>query len=233
MPRRLPLLLALGALAVPAAAQAHVTVQPETAVAGSFTVESVRVPNEQEKASTTKVQLKLPPGFASVAYQPVPGWDVQVTKVKLAKPVQTDDGPVTEGVGQVTWTAKDKASGIAPGAFQDFPLSLLIPGKPGDTLTFKALQTYSDGQVVRWIGGPGADEPAPTVQVIAAPAAPGAGAQHPSASPATAAPSSGGGDDGGGDSKTLAVVALVVGAGGLAVGAAAFALARRRGPTVP
>ena len=36
-------------------------------------------------------------------------------------------------------------------------------GKPGDKLTFKALQTYDDGEIVRWIGPEDADEPAPTV----------------------------------------------------------------------
>ena len=36
-------------------------------------------------------------------------------------------------------------------------------GKAGDALTFKALQTYEDGDVVRWIGPEDADEPAPIV----------------------------------------------------------------------
>ena len=35
------------------------------------------------------------------------------------------------------------------------------PDEPGTSLTFKALQTYDDGEVVRWIGAPDADEPAP------------------------------------------------------------------------
>ena len=43
-----------------------------------------------------------------------------------------------------------------------------VPGKAGDTLTFKALQTYSNGEVVRWIGPEGSDNPAPTVSVTAA-----------------------------------------------------------------
>ena len=47
----------------------------------------------------------------------------------------------------------------------DFPLSVQVPDKAGTTLTFKALQTYDDGKVVRWIGPAGSDEPAPQVKV--------------------------------------------------------------------
>jgi hypothetical protein len=65
---------------------------------------------------------------------------------------------VTEGVKQITWTSKQ---GIPPGAFQDFGLSVQVPGKAGDTLTFKALQTYSNGEIVRWIGPEGSDNSGP------------------------------------------------------------------------
>jgi uncharacterized protein YcnI len=99
-----------------------------------------------------------------------------VAKEKLATPVKTDDGEVAEGVKTITWTAGSEADGIAPGQFRDFPLSVQIPGKAGDTLTFKALQTYSDGRVARWIGAPDADQPAPQVTVTAA--ATGAGGRR-------------------------------------------------------
>jgi uncharacterized protein len=44
--------LALTALVAPAAAQAHVTVQPNHAAAGAFTRLDVRVPTERDDAST-------------------------------------------------------------------------------------------------------------------------------------------------------------------------------------
>ena len=40
--------------------------------------------------------------------------------------------------------------------------------KAGTLLTFKALQTYSNGEVVRWIGNPTADAPAPQVLIRSA-----------------------------------------------------------------
>ena len=58
-------LATLALLAAPTAAQAHVTLQPSTATAGAFTLESVRVPNEMDDATTTKVDVQLPHGFAA------------------------------------------------------------------------------------------------------------------------------------------------------------------------
>ena len=221
------LLLAVtaAALAAPAAAQAHVEIIPAGAPAGAETRLDVRVPNERDNASTERIDLQLPDGFAAASFEPVPGWDVKVTKAKLAKPVQTDDGAITEGVKQITWTAKSKRDGIPPGAFQDFGLSVLVPGKAGDTLTFKALQTYSNGEVVRWIGAEGSDTPAPALAVTA----PGGGdhggapASPPAAAPAaTPAPTK---DD---SSNGLAIAALIVGALGLLAGAAALFTRRAR-----
>ena len=60
------------------------------------------------------------------------GWNVKITHVKLDPPVQTDDGPITEGVGRITWTAERPADGIPVGGFQDFGLEVLVPGKAGE-----------------------------------------------------------------------------------------------------
>jgi uncharacterized protein len=193
------------AAALPAAAAAHVTLQPKQAVAGSYTVESVRVPNERDNASTTKVEVQLPSGFKSVSYEPVTGWKAKAT---------TQGGEVR----LVTFTAVSPAAAIKPGQFRDFPLSVQIPDAPGQTLTFKALQTYSDGEVVRWIGAPDADDPAPQVAVVAAAEGGGHGA----------APAADGDDDDNDDgSNTLSIIAIIVGGLGLLAGGAALASARR------
>jgi periplasmic copper chaperone A len=221
------------ALIGPAAAQAHVTIQPNSAAAGAFTVESVRVPNEMDDAVTTKVDVQLPHGFAAASYEAVPGWTVKLVKGKLAKPIQTDDGPIDEEVRQITFTAGSRKDGIQPGQFRDFPLSVQIPGKAGDKLTFKALQTYSNGEIVRWIGTPDSDHPAPLLTVLPAAASGATGATSSGTSttaaasdPATpAAAVTSGYDDGA--SKGLAIAALVAGLLGILIGGAAL-LTRRR-----
>ena len=172
---------------------AHVTVQPSTAPAGGFTRLDVRVPNERDDAGTIKVDLKLPPGFLYASYESVPGWTVKVTREKLAKPVKVEGFDVTEQVGRITWTGDGKQGVIAPGQFRDFGLSVAMPkGKPGSKLTFKALQTYEGGEVVRWIGPEDADEPAPTVTLTAAGAGGGHGAPREGASAPAPAPARGG-----------------------------------------
>ena len=104
---------------------------------------------------------QFPPGFYSISYEPVVGWSVDVKMRKLKKPAEQFGEKVTEEVDEVTITAE--GAGIAPGQFRDFGLSLKMPNEPGKALTFKALQTYSSGEVVRWIGPPDAEEPAPQV----------------------------------------------------------------------
>ncbi|HEX5609792.1 MAG TPA: YcnI family protein [Solirubrobacterales bacterium] len=203
-------LFAVLALAVPAAASAHVTLQPEEAAAGSFAVLDVRAPNERDDAATTKVEVQLPPGFVFASYQAVPGWSAAVKMQKLAKPVDTDDGPITSEVRQMTWTADGDQAGIQPGQFQDFPISVQIPGEAGNSLTFKALQTYDDGEVVRWIGGPEAEYPAPQVAVTEG------GEEHHSAVAGSE-----------GASKGLGIAALVLGALGLLAGGTALVRSRR------
>jgi uncharacterized protein len=212
------ILLAVAALLLaPAAAQAHVLVVPDTAPQGAEMRLDIRVPNERDDATTTKVDVLLPRGFAEALPQPVPGWSAKITHVKLNPPVQTDDGPITEGVSRITWTATSKASGTPVGDFQDFALEVLVPGKAGSTLTFKALQTYSNGTVVRWIGAKDSDTPAPTLAVTA----PASGANAtPTATPAASSSN-------GNSSNALAIPALIIGALGLITGGLALAASRR------
>lgn len=234
-------LFAAAILALPAAAGAHVTLQPSEAPAGGFTRLDVRVPNERDTKGTTKVVVQMPPGFIFASYEPVPGWKGKITKRKLDKPVEAFGEQYDEEVATVSFTGDGKTGIIAPGQFRDFGLSLGIPeGKPGSKLTFKALQTYEGGEVVRWIGPPDADEPAPQVALGAAEEEHGggshdeekgsaAGSEEADVEPASAdipAAAGGGGDDG--PSTGLVIAALAVGALGLAAGTAGLVTARRR-----
>lgn len=212
----------VAALALAPAAAAHVTLQPPEAPAGGFTRLDVRVPNERDNASTTKVVVQMPPGFLSVSTEPVPGWDAELTMRRLDEPVEEFGEQVTEEVGRIAFTADGEASAIQPGQFQDFGLSLAVPeGRPGSMLTFKALQTYSNGEVVRWIGPPDSEEPAPQVELTAA-------EEEEAAAPAAeepAAPAASEEDD---DGNGLAIVALIVGVAGLAAGLTALFTRRGR-----
>jgi uncharacterized protein len=154
---------ALAALAFAAAAQAHITVHPNALPAGGFTVIDVQVPNERDNASTVKVDVQFPSGIFIASPAVMPGWKARVVTKKLSKPVEIEPGfSVSSRVDRVIFSGGK----IGPGQFLSFPVSIKAPAaKAGTLLTFKALQTYSNGEVVRWIGNPSADEPAPQVLV--------------------------------------------------------------------
>ncbi|GIJ29238.1 membrane protein [Micromonospora qiuiae] len=228
--------LTLGAVAMAvfgfvAPASAHVTVNPKEATQGGYGRFAFRVPNESDTASTTKVEIFLPENapVGSVSTMPVPGWTVAVEKRKSDPPVKVHGTEISEVVSKITWTAGADAA-IAPGTFQEFPVSL-GPLPEVDQMVFKALQTYSDGAVVRWIdepSAPGEEEPATPAPVLTlAAAAPEAA---PAESPAAQADAAKEGDDGdSGLAIGLGVAGLVAGLGGLVLGGLAFARTRREG----
>ncbi|HST39338.1 MAG TPA: YcnI family protein [Conexibacter sp.] len=238
------LAVALAAV-LPATAAAHVSVVPKTAPAGSYTVLDVRVPNERDDKPTTGVDLKLPPGFVAASFEPVPGWQVRVVREQLSTPIETENGPISEQVSRIVWSGGE----IPPGAFQDFPISVQVPDRVGGELTFKALQTYAGGEVVRWIGAPDSETPAAQVEVVApAGQGEGAGAGHGAGEVQGAEQDNGIGrpsdpqaaGDPQGDvaqlfyaeddaaSKGLAYAGLAAGVVGLLLGAAALLVALRR-----
>ncbi len=158
----------IGAAALPAAA--HVTVNPREATAGGYAKLTFRVPNESDTASTVKLEVAFPQDapFASVSVRPVPGWTVTTETRKLTTPIKAHDSEITEAVSRIVWTA-DAAAAIKPGQFQEFDVSA-GPLPEVQQIIFKSLQTYSDGNIVRWIEEPkdGAqlERPAPVLKVL-------------------------------------------------------------------
>lgn len=152
---------------------AHVTVKPSSAPGGGFEILSFSVPNESDTANTVKVEVEFPTKnpIAFVSVQPMTGWTITVEKSTLAKPVKAEGGEITEAVSKITWTAT--AGGLEPDQFDLFTISAgPLPTKV-KKLEFKTLQTYSDGEVVRWIqptvkGAPEPENPVPTLTITKA-----------------------------------------------------------------
>jgi uncharacterized protein YcnI len=198
-------------------ASAHVTANPGTAQQGGYAKVSFRVPNERDTASTSRLEVSLPTDhpIASVSTRAVPGWTSTVQKTKLDKPIKTDDGEISEVVSKITWTGGK----IAPGMFEDFDVSM--GPLPTDTteLVFKALQTYDNGEVVRWIdtapeGAPEPDHPAPVLKLTPAGAS-------PAATPATTTAETTPGDAGSSTGVwgvVLGIVGIVLGIIGIGFG---------------
>lgn len=211
---------------------AHVSVQPGQADQGSYSTIAFKVPNEKDDASTIKLEVTLPADhpLASVMAQPVPGWDVKLTKTKLAKPVEAHGEKITEAVTKVTWSGGK----IEPGTFQQFPLSVGELPHDADQLVFKALQTYDDKEVVRWIetpkeGQPEPENPAPVLKLVK-PAEgsdehgsgtsgdTGSGAENAKAEKTEKTASASSGDSSDTTARVLGIAGIVVGAVGVAFG---------------
>lgn len=218
-------------------ASAHVTVSSPGATQGGYAVLTFRVPTESDTASTTELKVQLPTDqpLASVSVQPTPGWSFTVSKAKLASPITTDDGPVTEAISVIDWKADSEATAIKPGEFQQFLISV-GPLPKASSMTFKVLQTYSDKSVVSWIETPAPgstaepEHPAPTLQLApAAASAPASGSTSASSTAPTATSSTS--NDGSGKATAglvLSIVAIL-----LAGGALAYSVTRgRRAPRV-
>jgi uncharacterized protein len=122
------------------------------------------VPNERSSTGTVKIELVLPPDPAIPVASVIPaaGWTGGVTEV---------DGRVE----RITWTG-GPVTGDASATFS----FLLGPVPVGvSEMQLSVLQTYDDGEIVRWIdaptaGGPEPDHPAPVLTL-----APGAAIGQP------------------------------------------------------
>jgi uncharacterized protein len=224
------------------AASAHVHLDPSTASKGGDATVSFTVPNEEDAADTTMVEVQIPTDhpIGSVSVEAIPGWTAKVERSTLAKPIRTDDGEITQTASKITWSGGT----IGPDQFQNFTVSFDSLPDDVDSLVFPTVQTYSNGDVVRWIDQPTTEgsepeHPAPTLTLTAT----GSGG-HDATTTTVAASSSGSSNDqtAAGSSvgaskddvdsaKTLGIVGIVVGAVGLLV--AAGALVRKPKGTSP
>ena len=208
MKRALVLAVAL-VLLLATPASAHVSANPSEVASGSFVAITFRVPNESDSASTTKIEVTFPEAapFRSVSVQPKPGWTH----------TETRSG---DSVTSVTW----EGGAIGAGEFDEFKVSV-GPVPEVDKLEFKAVQTYDDGEVVRWIdpvidGQDEPEHPAPTITVTEG-GEDGHGDEVAASNP----------DDDGEDGTDAATfVALALGGLALVAALAALIMGRKRPP---
>lgn len=140
---------AVAALAVAASASAHARLSPSVTVSKQGEVFTLAVPTEKEGATTTKVVLTVPDGFAIDSFVPAPGWKRQVQ--------QTGSGE-SAVVKSITWSGGSVPTG------EDAAFQFLAEAQSSKTYAFSVEQSYSDGSVVNWNGSESSDTPAPTLE---------------------------------------------------------------------
>ena len=195
-------------LAAPTAASAHVGVTPDTpATAGGHGVLTFAFSHGCDGSPTTAVSIGIPDGLSAVSPTLAPGWDIAVDR-------EGGDGMVRT----VTFTATEPVPADIRAALE---LGVTYaPDSAGETLVFPVLQTCEVGEHA-WteVAAEGEDphaldSPAPVLTV-------GAAAGH------TEEPHGGHADAAATDAEAPVADGLAVGlgAGGLALGAAALVTA--------
>jgi uncharacterized protein YcnI len=140
------LAIVLGAATAPGAA-AHVTLQPTAGRPADLQRYRVIVPNEREAQATTGVDLRMPPGITFALVEAAPGWRTQIVKRGSE-------------IAELRW----RGGRVPPGGYVELHFIARNPVRTG-TIAWKALQRYDDGSVVRWIGSPTSDQPAPVTRL--------------------------------------------------------------------
>ena len=201
-----------GWLALCAPAGAHIQVRPTQAAPDDSVLFEVLVPDERQKP-TTKVEVAVPKDVLPFSFEEVPGFKRTTTK--------NPDGSIRT----IIWRGNIGAEG-----FGRFTFLASTPPKAGP-IAWKAIQTYSDGQKVRWIGPPDSDEPAAVTRVSKSYPLQNAGGESAKAaatgSPAAPAAAEKASDSGGDNTP-----GLILGIAALAVALAALgvSLVSRRRP---
>ena len=141
----------LGGLVFGATASAHAIMSPPVAKAKVLQQFTLSVPTEEEGATTTKIEMTVPSGFAIDSFEAEPGWkrSEQATGSGEEKTIQ-----------KVTWTG-----GKVP-TDEDAVFRFNASVDSSKKYTVKVRQAYSNGKIVDWTGSESSDTPAPLVDGV-------------------------------------------------------------------
>ncbi|MGH8218865.1 MAG: DUF1775 domain-containing protein [Steroidobacteraceae bacterium] len=131
---------------------AHIRIYPTESILGTREKYTMRVPNEKQVA-TIRIEGEFPANLRVYDFEFKPGWKIDIKK---------------DAAGHIvgaTWTGT-----IKPYEFVEFGMLGINP-KQGDTLVWRFVQYYADGNKEEFTGPVGSFYPSPRVTLKAAPAA--------------------------------------------------------------
>jgi periplasmic copper chaperone A len=140
-------LFALVTCAAALPAFAHITLEQRQAPADSYYKATLGVSHGCKGSPTQRIRVRIPEGVTSVKPQPKPGWKLEVTRAKLATPLDDGHGgKILEVVAEVSWSG----GSLADEHFDEFKMVTRLPDRPGATLYFAVVQECAQG-AHRWI----------------------------------------------------------------------------------
>ena len=142
------LLACVGLLFGAGTAAADLVLVPEQLDPGAREVTlTFRITEDDPSARPTRLQVFLPTGrpLVGVRAPAPPGWTAQLTTTRLDKPAPSPDGPVSEIVTVVDWTATAPAPSIV-----ELPLVVGAMPDGAGPVRFRALRTDAAGRTEEW-----------------------------------------------------------------------------------
>lgn len=138
--------LAATALCLAGPAAAHITLEQQTAHAGSFYKATFRVGHGCGPSPIRQIVVDLPAGVRGAKPMPKPGWDLVIERAPLARPYQDHGRTVTEEVVRIRWTARTAADQLPNEHYDEFALSARLPDRDGP-LYWPVSQVCVDGRM--------------------------------------------------------------------------------------
>lgn len=153
---------ALLAIAIPATAQAHATLEKQEAHVGGGYKAVFRVPHGCSGKPTIAVRVQIPEGVIGAKPMPKAGWTLEKIKGPYEKTYDYYHSKVSEGLKEVVWSG----GSLADDEYDEFVISTyLTDGLPvGKTLYFPIVQECPDGATARWIEIPAEGEDADSLE---------------------------------------------------------------------
>lgn len=143
--------LALMALLVPTTAVAHITIAPNSSMAGATQKYVLTVPTES-KVATVAAELEIPEGVIVETVAVPNGWKHEIKREK-------------DRIVAITWTMN-----IPPGEFAEFAFVARNPRDQAQ-IVWTLRQRFADGTVSDWTKGPNGVRPTALTRLTPRPAA--------------------------------------------------------------
>ena len=161
------------ALLAATAAQAHVGLEDEVAIAGGSYKATFQVGHGCGPSATRQVSVTLPQGVLEARPMPKAGWSLDIQREKLAEPVTRQGRTLAERVARITWTARTAADALSSDQYDEFVLLAQLPAEAGP-LAWPVSQVCETGRA-DWVEVPKPGQsrrelknPAPVLELLPA-----------------------------------------------------------------
>lgn len=139
-------LVALGVLSAALPARAHITLEHQTAHAGSYYKANFKVGHGCGQSPIRQIIVQIPAGVQGAKPMPKPGWDLNIERAALSAPYQDHGRTITEDVVRISWTARSAADYLRNEHYDEFALNAKLPGRAGP-LYWTVSQVCVDGRI--------------------------------------------------------------------------------------